>query len=162
MTGLHGANRLASNSLVEGLVFGRRAGDHAGRAEGPTPELPDLGKPPGADAPAGHLDVRDLINSVKSLMWRQVGIHRTKEGLETAVDEINRWRRYVNGATFRGTDGFELANLLVVASLVANAAAWRRESRGTHFRTDRPERDDEHYGLHSVQRLSGELLGREF
>lgn len=149
-SGLHGANRLASNSLLEGLVFGARAGAAAARAaaqnrRGLYVELVEAERGKVADA---RLDVKDLTNSVQSLMTRNVGIERTGEGLRAAIDQFDFWIRFVFDAEFQDPAGWELQNLLTVGALVARSALIREESRGCHFRADFPDTDDEHWRCH--------------
>ncbi len=145
--GLHGANRLASNSLLEGLVFGRRAG--AAAALEPKQRIParivsDI-RPSGR----AELDLADSRASLISAMWRNVGIVRTGAGLEGALDMIAFWSRYSLDKIFDDEQGWELQNLLTAGALVARAASWREESRGTHTRTDFPATLDR-YLAHSV------------
>jgi L-aspartate oxidase len=149
-TGLHGANRLASNSLIEALVFGKRAGEHAGRliAE----ESEDLIPPKLAvevDASSRtELDMADVRSSLRSLMWRNVGIERHGPHLEEAGEIITFWSRYVLDKTFDTPAGWELQNMLEVATLVARSAALRTETRGVHYRMDFPNTDDTHWKVH--------------
>jgi L-aspartate oxidase len=149
-SGLHGANRLASNSLVEGLVFGLRAG--AG-ASGLAAKQPDTFtaiplKSAWPDRPQDDgLDLEDLRNSLTSLMGRNVGIERDAEGLKSAADQVSFWDRYVSDREFSDPRGWELQNMLLVAKLLIASAMARKESRGVHFRSDFPETDpkqDEH------------------
>ncbi len=138
-TGVHGANRLASNSLLEGLVFGRRAGEAAALREddGTRPTLE-------AHAPrrrAGELDLVDVRASLRSAMWRNVGIQRDGETLGDALDMVEFWARYCLDKTFDGAEGWEIQGMLATASLVIRGALARRESRGTHRRSDYPESD---------------------
>ncbi|MCA9175287.1 MAG: L-aspartate oxidase [Planctomycetales bacterium] len=140
-SGLHGANRLASNSLLEGLVFGARAGVGASNAAltrmdtyyaSPlTSELDGVSVEP--------LDVADIRNSLQSLMWRAAGVRRVEEGLEEASEMIDGWRKYVLNHEFDNQAGWELQNLLTVSQIVIRAASARHESRGTHLREDFPE-----------------------
>lgn len=142
-TGFHGANRLASNSLLEGAVLGRRAGATAARlAREQSAGLPKktAGVPRVANAPRIHLD--DMLYSLKSLMWRNVGLTRHAEGLEEASHRIGLWHHYLMRANPSTSAAFELANMLLVSALVTTAAQERNESRGTHYRSDFPERDD--------------------
>ncbi len=133
-TGLHGANRLASNSILEGLIVGMRAGRAAAAAGGPPgrirAELPRL------EPAAEELDVPDLVRSVRSLMWRQVGIERTGAELAQARRTLEFWTRHQARGTFRTRDGWELQNQLTVGALVAAAALRRPAGVGTHSRTD--------------------------
>ena len=149
-TGLHGANRLASNSLLEGLVFGRIAGEHAaGRTDGPRREL-DL-PPPEKTLPGSVIHVPDMVNSIRSLMWKAAGITRRGDGLKAALATLDAWDAYVGHCEFPDPRGFELVNLLTVAHLVVRGAAWREESRGAHFRADCPQKSDE-FRVHGLQR----------
>jgi len=143
-SGLHGANRLASNSLLEGLVHGARAAEDIVRileAEGPA----RLEVPPIAGSPfdGGHetLDLADIRDSLRALMWRSVGITRDRAGLAEAADQVEFWRRYVLGHAFSDPAGWTLQNMLIVASLMIDAASQRQESRGVHTRRDFPNPD---------------------
>lgn len=146
-SGLHGANRLASNSLLEGLVFGARAGELASslvKADVDVLSIPQS-MIAAATTPASwlkstmHMDVADIRNSVQSLMWRWVGVQRTEKQLREALDELRGYSRYVLPHVFDDQAGWELQNLLTVAMLMTEAALARQESRGVHFRTDFPE-----------------------
>ncbi len=143
-SGLHGANRLASNSLLESLVFGALAGQGASHEALEMPEelrvLP-VEQYPLPTSPAGPLDVEDMRRSLQSLMWRQVGIRRSGEGLHEALETLNTWARYVLPQQLEGPRAWELQNMLTVACLIAQAAFNRQESRGVHFRQDFPQPD---------------------
>ena len=143
-SGLHGANRLASNSLLEGLVFGARAGQGASRAAGEIKD--DFRALPLENAPHGgageSLDLSDIRNSLKSLMWRAAGVRRRGDTLAEALDTIDQWQRYVLVRQFRDAKGWELQNMLTVAGVIIRAALARQESRGVHLRTDYPQPDD--------------------
>ncbi|MBL8729638.1 MAG: L-aspartate oxidase [Planctomycetes bacterium] len=150
-SGLHGANRLASNSLLEGAVIGRKAGLAAaavGRevaAGQPRLGLPQFGDGPPIAAAPPRLLHDDLLYALKSLMWRQVGLRRDAAGLADARARIAFWHHYLVRAPLRDRRACELANMLTVAAMVAESALVRSESRGTHFRSDFPERDDAGY-----------------
>lgn len=137
-TGLHGANRLASNSLLEGLVFGRRAGLAARELDASPRAKVDFGA---AKFTLGGsvINVPDMLNSIKSLMWKRVGIIRDGKGLREAVTRLDDWARYVLQCRFHDTAGWELMNVLTTAHAVAASALAREESRGAHFRSDFPE-----------------------
>jgi L-aspartate oxidase len=151
-TGVHGANRLASNSLLEGLVFGARAAaamPH--RASDPvlraTHVYPLPSSPPAGVVPT-EADVREL-------MWRDVGLLRTREGLEEAVARLSAWAGGMRRAADTAGEGREfhrVASLVTVGLLMARAALRREESRGAHFRADFPERDI-HWTFHAADRL---------
>jgi L-aspartate oxidase len=83
-----------------------------------------------------------MLYSLKSLMWRGVGLQRTRSGLQEALHRIGFWSHYLMRSGLRDTRACELANMLTVSALVTRAALERTESRGTHFRTDHPTRDD--------------------
>ncbi len=149
-TGLHGANRLASNSLLEGGVMGRAAGAAAAREALASEQVPLPRAIPGpsevANRPRIHLD--DLLYSMKSLMWRHVGLKRNAEDLGEALHRLGFWSDYLMRSRPSNRRGFELANMLTVSALVARAALARQESRGTHYRTDHPDRDDARWCRH--------------
>lgn len=149
-TGLHGANRLGSNSLIEALVFGARAGRDAGELI--AQESGDLHVPRlGADfepSARTELDMADVRSSLRSLMWRNAGIERHGPHLEEAIEIITFWSRYVLDKTFETPAGWELQNMLEAAALIARAAALRQETRGVHYRTDFPKPDDIHWRKH--------------
>jgi len=150
-TGLHGANRLASNSLIEGLVFGditgSRAGELAAAAGTDHIHIP----PPSLDTHAGmpvgedELDIEDMTNSLRNLMVRDAGIVRGGKELESAENQVTQWSSYALKHHFHTRKGWELANLLTLARLVIHSAKIREESRGTHFRADFPNLDPVHW-----------------
>ncbi|MGE3316767.1 MAG: L-aspartate oxidase [Planctomycetaceae bacterium] len=144
-SGLHGANRLGSNSLLEGLVFGLRAGREASRRAAAQPDsftaLPLTAEWPELAQDDDHLDLEDLRNSLASIMWRNVGIRRDDAGLREAAEQVGFWDSYVSRREFKEPHGWELQNMLLAARLVISSALARTESRGTHFRSDFPETD---------------------
>ncbi|MHC4361942.1 MAG: L-aspartate oxidase [Planctomycetota bacterium] len=149
-TGLHGANRLGSNSLLEGLVFGKIAGQAVSQSTKST--AAHLRHPmisyqiPHSDRT--RLDTDDVRNSLRALMWRNVGITRSARPLAEAQEIIRFWQRYVMDKVFDSPEGWECQNMLTVSLLIAQSAEKRRESRGVHFRRDFPEIDDERYNEH--------------
>lgn len=144
-SGLHGANRLASNSLLEGLVFGRSAGrGAAAQAVAVADHFAAL--PLSSDWPRGEhdddeLNLVDLRNALGAEMWRDVGIRRDQTGLESAERQVEFWNRYVAAREFTDPQGWELQNMLLAARLIIAGALTRKESRGTHFRRDFPQPD---------------------
>jgi L-aspartate oxidase len=152
-SGLHGANRLASNSLIEGLVYGtlcaRGAASEARKVSADLRGLPlefRVRKPENGQA----LDVTDLTNSLRSLMVRNMGIVRDRRRMQEAKRDVEFWCRYVLTREFDSRAGWELQNLLTVARLMIDSALKREESRGTHFRSDFPNRDDQRWRTHVV------------
>ena len=140
-TGLHGANRLASNSLLEAMVYGESTGRLASQeAMGQKNDYhiePLENKP--LPVPGEMIDVTDIRNALKSLMWRQAGVLRCGEQLNEARVDIDRWSYYVFGMQFNSNAGWELQNMLTVSRLILNGAIAREESRGAHQRTDFPD-----------------------
>lgn len=142
-TGVHGANRLASNSLLEGLVFGHAAGAAARRAAAESPgRFPHRHLPRSGELLNVPIDVDDLVRSLKSLTWRSAGIYRDAEKLQVAEKHLAFWRQYAYREEARSTAALELQNMLAVAALLVRAALMRTESRGAHQRLDCPETDD--------------------
>ncbi|MBX3323955.1 MAG: L-aspartate oxidase [Phycisphaeraceae bacterium] len=152
-SGLNGANRLASNSLLEGLVFGQIAGALAAKAAasngsrpGPVPVVSDI-----RPSDHGELDLADVRSSLRSAMWRNVGIERTGPKLHDANDMFDFWSRYTLDKIFDEPTGWETQNMLLVGSLVAQSGAWREESRGAHARADFPNPVDR-FRVHDLWR----------
>ncbi len=152
-SGLHGANRLASNSLLEGLVYGERAGFSAaaGAADAPPRALHLRGDGTGAAA-SGNLDEEDLRASLRALLWRFVGIERHGGALTGAVAAIGGWEGFARRVGPGTVERLTLLDMLAVARRVADAALLREESRGTHFRRDFPQRDDTLWRAHLCHR----------
>jgi L-aspartate oxidase len=171
-TGVHGANRLASNSLLEGLVFGARAAEAMLKpAEAAPLRETDgwrLGSPVASagssqsrtrSAPASGLELPDSLEeteNIRALMWRAAGLFRTRQGLSEAVERLDRCYRERRDGMNRSTSAaaaWKGFNLLTVARLIARAALRREESRGGHFREDFPRRDDLNWRVHLVDRI---------
>lgn len=147
-TGLHGANRLASNSLLEGLVLGEAVGLAAAeRASGRNSGSWGSAPPPSPvsvvsdirPSDHGELDLADVLSSLRSAMWRNCGVERTGAKLRDVSEMIDFWARYTLDKIFDSPMGWQTQNLLLTAGLMAASAAWREESRGCHRRSDRPE-----------------------
>ena len=143
-SGLHGANRLASNSLLEGLVFGATAGETAGQRAtqedatvGPTRVRHEI-----PSSTRTELDLLDIANSLRSLMWRNVGIARRGDRLDETREIIEFWNHYVFDKVFSEVDGWEVQNMLTLGRLMAAAARERSFSLGVHYRVDAPEDQD--------------------
>ncbi len=146
-TGVHGANRLASNSLLEGLVFGERAGkamrSELGRSGPSEKDSPGSNKANEPDAAT-----EEVIGEIQDLMWRDVGIVRTGAGLRRAIQQLEGLGERVSRP--RSRRGWEAQNLRTVGLLVAQCALAREESRGAHYRTDFPNHNDAKFLKHSI------------
>ena len=160
--GVHGANRLASNSLLDGLVFGARIVEKIGnsiKARRPLweevfcPEESPNGTGTEMNRVVKQCADRDLRNRIKDLMWNSVGILRDEAGLEKATELLMAWER--DDLSWQCVEDLETANLLTVGVVIAKAAKDRLESRGAHNRTDYPLRLDELWQKHSLQRKEG-------
>jgi aspartate oxidase len=143
-TGVHGANRLASNSLLEGLVFGRRIADALGR------ELPPLSDPAPETRAAGLL-APGVRRGVNRAMSAGVGVLRDHASMRSAAGDLAELR--LEASDEACTEAWEATNLHLVASALAAAAGERAETRGSHWRQDYPERDDRRWRAHLVARL---------
>jgi L-aspartate oxidase len=162
-TGVHGANRLASNSLLEGLVFGARAaaamaGDSR-PVKGRAASLPSTFSDP---APSPHDPARAFTargqsqtipteQEVRDLMWRHAGLVRDRAGMEEAVSRLAAWASAVLAARrerIADADFRRISSIATVGFLIARAALRREESRGGHFRADFPRHDDLHWKRH--------------
>ena len=160
-TGVHGANRLASNSLLEGLVFSERVVRDLDRYIGGLGE--DVRRLRFA-LPEGQGGARDGVNAAEarrrltSIMLRRVGVLRDEEDLRAALAEL---LLLTSGLHFAeaGVAEYETLNLLTLGTQIAKSALLREESRGVHLREDYPERDDEHWRRHITLRLPAAQRG---
>jgi L-aspartate oxidase len=157
-TGVHGANRLASNSLLEGLVFGARAADTmAGPLE--TAALFAVAGPPMSRRP-DCADGTPAAQVVRDLMWRHAGLLRSHETLDGLVVRLSAWwgcLAHKRPAATSNREFRRLSSLVTVSLLIARAALRREESRGGHFRTDFPHRDDIHWQRHVSDAIDSRL-----
>src|SRR5262249_31908869 len=150
-TGVHGANRLASNSLLEGLVFGARAGA-AAIEDRLLSRRQSESDPVEFELSEWRLDPR-IKNRAQEVMWRKVGLIRRAEDLRSAIGEFDAMaEEKINQRT---------KNFVGLAKLMAESALWREESRGGHFREDFPERDEEHWRVHSSQQAAQSISAIE-
>ena len=150
-SGVHGANRLASNSLLEGLVFGERAARaasaFAARRHGAGETLPSIHDLDGG--PLAHLEDADkLRSSLRRLMWGKVGLIRTADSLARAIAQLSKWERLVS-RPFGMRHDLEVKNMVQVARGIAEAALWRENSVGAHYRADYPKLDGPRWKQHS-------------
>jgi len=175
-TGVHGANRLASNSLLEGLVFGALAGQAmmkdapAGKRKGqalagsPAP-LPGnssaVQKEAAKNGPVKNGGAKPApaacatLTKIRDLMWRNVGIMRTGKELAEAIKQLEAIEH--PQCEKSGRSGHELRNLHTLALVMARAALAREESRGSHYRSDFPYREDDLFQKHSVIQRSKDV-----
>jgi L-aspartate oxidase len=155
-TGVHGANRLASNSLLEGLVFGARAGEAMHQ-----PPRTAAMKANHVEARGARLQVGTALacdpppltsDETRDLMWKAAGLFRTREALEKAVLRLDAASKLLPPppAPLRDADAWRRFHLVTVARLIARAALRREESRGSHYRADFPKRDDVDWKVHVV------------
>jgi succinate dehydrogenase / fumarate reductase flavoprotein subunit len=176
---VHGANRLGTNSLLDLVVFGRRAGQHIGEyvkeVEAPSVNE-DVAGPAGrwikqlTDGQSGPHGGH-IMEEMQTVMMEKVGIYRNEQDMQTAVDQIqNLLGRYQqvrvqdSGSAFNTDllELIELRNLLDLSLLTAAAALNRQESRGAHSREDFPDRDDDNWLKHSLAHLNGDTVRIEY
>jgi L-aspartate oxidase len=153
VTGVHGANRLASNSLLEGLVYGARAGKAMRDELGEASKAASGQKKAASQNGPVDAGIEELIGQIQDAMWKNAGIVRTRGGMQEAIRMLERMSQRVAHPHTRRT--FEAANHLA-GLLVAHSALAREESRGAHYRTDYPSHDDKKFLKHSVAK--GETL----
>lgn len=155
--GVHGANRLASNSLLEGLVFGYRAGLKSTSSPSQKVKRKKFKHLIKENYSQEKIDLLDLRNSLRSLMWRNVGIEREETKLKEAGERIDFWMSYVLNREFKTPLGWELQNMLLVAKLIQTSALSRTESRGVHYRRDYPRPQKSWETIHLEQKLLSKL-----
>jgi L-aspartate oxidase len=161
-SGVHGANRLASNSLLEGLVFGRRAGVAAiASADGCAISDVNESRERVRRSHGGRLeDVEKVRNSLRRIMWGQVGLIRSRESLVRATAQLARWERMVS-RSFSSRADLEVKNMVQVARCVAEAALWRENSIGAHYRSDFPGTRRPGWKTHSRMCVTDRTTERE-
>lgn len=146
--GVHGANRLASNSLLDGLVFGRRA---ARAALNYIKTAKPISSPRKAKSTKTNSLNKEKLESlrmtIKTIMWHQVGIERNEKALKSARKKLTAISKKLN-FTPQNREEIEAKNLCLIAELISTAALDRQESRGAHFRTDHPKTDNRKWKKH--------------
>ncbi|MDT0495016.1 L-aspartate oxidase [Streptomyces griseus] len=159
-TGVHGANRLASNSLLEGLVFAERIAADIAETRPPRTEPAEAASEGGDDPVA--LIAPETRTAIQRIMTRGAGVLRSAASLATAAEELEALHRSAAAdaddpdpkLAVPGVDTWEVTNLLLVSRVLVAAAREREETRGCHWREDRPGRDDEHWRRHLVVRIA--------
>jgi L-aspartate oxidase len=148
-TGVHGANRLASNSLLEGLVYGARAARTMAQETKPSSQKTATHNP--ETAPPGSTETKaadEVIRQIQDIMWRDVGIVRSRETLQRAITQLEALKPSLPYGTCRRC--CEAANIWQTGILIARSALARLESRGAHYRLDYPAHDDARLKKHSI------------
>lgn len=165
-TGVHGANRLASNSLLEGLVFGARAAQAmladpsltlSPKSTSSFPALPRAASPSREE----KQDVEALITQLQNTMWRTAGLLRDERTLHEGLNERDAIEGSLNSIAQQNKSNrrlFEAQSLLIVSRAILLSALARTESRGAHFRNDYPKRDDARFRKHSVFSKGGQII----
>jgi L-aspartate oxidase len=147
-TGVHGANRLASNSLLEGLVYGARAA-RAMHQEGKlSSHKNEPAKTDRKEEPTNVTQADEIIRQMQNIMWNDVGIVRSRESLQRAITQLDAIKANLPQGTCRRC--CEAANIWQTGLLIAKSALARLESRGAHYRLDYPTHDDTKFKKHSV------------
>ena len=161
-SGVHGANRLASNSLLEGLVFGARAA-LAAVAYAARQEIPSLATQE-ATLNTEHVgsldDAEKLRSSLRRTMWGQVGVIRSGESLIRACAQLSRWAQLV-AQPFSNRAALEVKNMVQVAQCIAEAALWRENSVGAHYRSDFPHAKRPGWQQHSRLSMDENVSGKK-
>lgn len=154
-TGVHGANRLASNSLSEAIVFGRRIVDRIVKLDS-LETMPAIVYKTERQPHAMQPFVERRLK-LQKVMVRYTGLKRNREGLQRGLEELNR-QRAIFETVLMEREEFEFANMLTCALLTTSSALYREESRGGHYREDFPQRDDERWCKHTVINREHEQL----
>jgi L-aspartate oxidase len=145
-SGVHGANRLASNSLLECVVFGKRAA--GSMIECRTASHPALSESEfRLRVPS---DTQTARQQIRETAWQYAGIVRNAEGMKKGLQIISEMEAQWEFSSVPSISQMETANLRAIADLILQCALLRLESRGAHFRTDFPDRNDEKYQFHSI------------
>lgn len=151
--GIHGANRLASNSLLEGLVFGRMIAKQADvLLEGKEGTGGKFSIKYETGRSAVKSDSKAVIKDIQMKMTKEVGILRNREGLERALAKVTSYSKAYEDMKSEKLEDFELQNIMLLSRLVIESALEREESRGAHYRSDFSKTDDEHWKRHIIKK----------
>jgi L-aspartate oxidase len=156
-TGVHGANRLASNSLLEGLVYGARAGlAILSDAHGPIPKIAAASGPLFKHQPQDPRKIKETRTALQHLMWEKVGILREGRELKEALRHLMHLSSHFTSYSAERAE-CELVNLMTAGELIILSAMAREESRGAHYRSDHPCRNEQKFKKHSVTSKSNHV-----
>jgi len=151
--GIHGANRLASNSLLEGLVFGKRIALEVSRKlceSGGKREVKPISIKNPKVFSESLADAVSLKVKLRRLMTRNVGIIRNEEKLQDALNQVFEMKKQINEKIYTSVEQWEFVNMLSLSELVIRSALLRKESRGAHYRTDFPHTDDVNWKKNTI------------
>ncbi|HOM03063.1 MAG TPA: L-aspartate oxidase [Acetivibrio sp.] len=151
--GIHGANRLASNSLLEGLVFGHKIGKEVENIIENSQNVPQkVSVKAKSNRVEKNIDVNKIKKDIQETMTQYVGIVREKEGLEKAKKKVDEYYELIKGMKNTSVSDFEIQNIVLISKLVIESALERKESRGAHFRLDYQKTDDENWKRNIIKR----------
>jgi L-aspartate oxidase len=156
-TGVHGANRLASNSLLEGLVYGARAARAMQSEMRSSRPAPNATSKPAVPRNGSSSETEKFIQKVQAMMWQHVAVVRDGKMLKQAVNDLTAMQEQLPKSGDRRS--YEAANILQTGLLIARSALAREESRGAHYRLDYPLKNDREFNRHSV--VKGDAIGFE-
>ncbi|MCX7796459.1 MAG: FAD-binding protein, partial [bacterium] len=151
-TGIHGANRMASNSLLEGLVFGKIIAQEVSEYVLNNGNISTLDMEVTKKEVCKEEILREFRVEMQNLMWKYCGIRRKEEGLRTLLERLEKMQQEVKDMPVNNFKDVETKNMLVLSKLIAESALERRESRGAHFREDYPYRDDIYWQKHIIKK----------
>ncbi|RAP27218.1 L-aspartate oxidase [Brevibacillus laterosporus] len=152
-TGVHGANRLASNSLSEAIVFGHRIVE---RLRSLPPVMQSVSLSESSLYTGKSFNLKKMRLQLQKILLRKVGVKREAKGLQEALQELESMQAILSTHTIK-REAFELKNLLTTAILTTRAALARTESRGGHYRVDYPELNEEKWHKHITQSINSGL-----
>jgi L-aspartate oxidase len=157
--GIHGANRLASNSLLEGLVFGKKISEEVQNiisSSGPyrKPEVNKYGKQITASVLWTEQDSKDMMRQIQNIMTDKVGILRDRTSLEEALSQIKEFNNKIKDMKVESVSDMELNNMILLSQLIIEAALEREESRGAHYRSDFRITDNDNWRRNIIKKKS--------
>lgn len=152
-TGIHGANRMASNSLLEGLVFGKIIAQEVSEYVFNNGDIEVIRDIKASEKKIYEDEALDEFRyRMQSLMWKYCGIRREEKGLKFLIEELEKMQTEAMDIPVNNFKDVETKNMLLLAKLIAESALERKESRGAHFRVDYPYRDDIYWQKHIIKK----------